>query len=82
MSMQKDIHSVLSQVIKLQAMILGPDTAFRIAKNIGGFSMDQAGTVTAISGNGEQILQKVIEKFSDLSGEQISDSFKKTAAHG
>lgn len=74
--MQKDISSVLSQVIKLHSVILGPDTAFRIAKNIGGFSIDDAGNVTAISGNGEQLLQKVIERFSGFSGEQISDSFK------
>lgn len=79
--MQEDLSSVLTQVIKLHSVILGPDTAFRIAKSIGGFSIDDAGNVTAIFGDGGQILQKVIEKFSDFSGEGISDSFKKTAAH-
>ncbi|MEK7073013.1 MAG: hypothetical protein AAB974_01055 [Patescibacteria group bacterium] len=74
--MQNDTSSVLTQVIKLQSVILGPDTAIRIAKGIGGFSIDDAGNVTAISGNGEQLLQKVIEKFSDFSGGQILDSLK------
>lgn len=74
--MQKDMRQVLSQVINLQSVILGPAVAVRIARKVGGFTVDDAGNVTAISGDGDQILEDLVQEYAYFSGEKTEEYVK------
>ncbi|MCL5433073.1 MAG: hypothetical protein M1524_03070 [Patescibacteria group bacterium] len=63
-----DHKKLLSEVIKKQIVILGPDITLAKARNVKELTIADDGTVTAISGNSQEATQKLIEQFMDLSG--------------
>lgn len=69
--MNQDYKQLLSQVIKKQIVILGPDITLAKARNVPGLVVADDGTVTDISGDQQQITQKLIDQFVQLSGEIV-----------
>src|SRR6185312_7826062 len=69
--MNQDYKQLLSQVIKKQIVILGPDITLVKARNVPGLVVADDGTVTDISGNQQQITQQLIDQFVQLSGEIV-----------
>ncbi len=63
-----DYQKLLSEVIKKQIVILGPDITLTKARNVAGLTIADDGTVTQITGNPAEITQKLIEQFMELSG--------------
>lgn len=63
-----DYQKLLTEVIKKQIVILGPDITLAKARNVPGLTIADDGTVTQISGDPSQITQKLIEQFMELSG--------------
>lgn len=67
----QDYKQLLSEVIKKQIVILGPDITLVKARNIPGLIVADDGTVTDIAGDPQQMTQKLIDQFVQLSGEIV-----------
>lgn len=63
-----DHQKLLTEVIKKQIVILGPDITLAKARNVKGLTVADDGTVTQITGDPQQITQQLIEQFMELSG--------------
>lgn len=63
-----DYQKLLTEVIKKQIVILGPDITLVKARNVPGLTVADDGTVTAISGDPQLLTQKLVEQFMELSG--------------
>ncbi len=63
-----EYQKLLTEVIKKQIIILGPDITLVKARNVKGLSIADDGTVTQISGNPQELTQQLIEQFMELSG--------------
>lgn len=63
-----DYQKLLSEVIKKQIVILGPDITLAKARNVKGLTISDDGTVTAISGSPQFLTQQLVEQFMELSG--------------
>lgn len=74
--MQQDYKQLLSEVIKKQIVILGPDITLAKARNVQGLIVADDGTVTDISGEPQQITQKLIDQFVQLSGEIVKKTME------
>jgi len=59
---------LLTEIVKKQIVILGPDISVLKARNIKGLTVDDDGTVTAIDGDPQKILQELIDEYMSLSG--------------
>lgn len=63
-----DHQKLLTEVIKKQIVILGPDITLAKARNVAGLSVADDGTVTAMTGDPQILTQKLVEQFMELSG--------------
>lgn len=60
--------NVLSDLIKKQIIMLGPNVALAQARKIPGFSINDQGDVTEIKDNPQQVLSSVAKQYMALSG--------------
>lgn len=72
----QEYKQLLSEVIKKQIIILGPDITLAKARNVQGLVVADDGTVTDISGDPQQITQKLIDQFVQLSGEIVKKTME------
>lgn len=63
-----DHKKLLTEVIKKQIVILGPDITLVKARNVKGLTVADDGTVTELTGNHQEITQQLIDQFMELSG--------------
>lgn len=63
-----DYKKIISEVLKKQIAILGPDLTLAKARNVTGLTVTNDGTVTDIKGNPQLITQNLVEEFVQLSG--------------
>jgi hypothetical protein len=63
-----DYKKVLTEVIKKQIIILGPDITLAKARNVHGLTIANDGTVTDIQGHPQELIQSLIDQFVQLSG--------------
>lgn len=61
-------QKLLTEVIKKQILVLGPNISLAKARNVKGLTISEDGTVTAISGNPQELVQQLIDQFMELSG--------------
>ena len=66
-----DYKEVLTEIVKKQAIILGPQIAILKARGVAGVTVDDEGNVTNIEGDPQGVLQKVIDQYVALSGEIV-----------
>jgi len=64
----RDPQKLLTDVIKKQIVILGPDITLAKARNVPGLSIADDGSVLSIQGDPQIVTQKLIEQFMELSG--------------
>lgn len=76
MSEQRDYKKLLSEIIKRQIVILGPDITLAKARNIKGLRVENDGNVTKIEGNPQELIQKLVEQFVQLSGLIVKKSME------
>lgn len=60
-------QKLLTEVIKKQILVLGPNISLAKARNVKGLTISEDGTVTAISGNPQELVQQLIDQFMELS---------------
>lgn len=70
----EDYKKMLSEIIKKQIVILGPQMAVLKARNVPGLKVTDEGEVTAIVGDGQTTLQKLIDEYVSLSGEIVKNA--------
>lgn len=63
-----EYKKLLTEVIKKQIVILGPAITLAKARNVQGLTITDDGTVTAFSGNPQELTQKLVDQFMELSG--------------
>ncbi|MBP9719160.1 MAG: hypothetical protein KBD46_01720 [Candidatus Levybacteria bacterium] len=63
-----DHQKLLTEVIKKQIVILGPDITLAKARNVAGLTIADDGTVTAMTGDPKLLTQQLVNQFMELSG--------------
>lgn len=63
-----EYKNLLTEIIKKQIIILGPDISLVKARNVSALEVADDGSVTAIAGDPQKALQELIEEFVSLSG--------------
>lgn len=64
----EEYKRLLTEVIKKQIVVLGPDITLAKARNVPGLVVANDGTVTSFSGNPSDVTQQLINQFMELSG--------------
>lgn len=64
----QDYKQLLTDVIKKQIVILGPDITLSKARNVKGLTVTNDGTVTSYEGSPQEVTQALIDQFVQLSG--------------
>ena len=73
---QQDYKQLLTEVIKKQIVILGPDITLAKARNVPGLIVADDGTVKDISGVPQDITQQLVNQFVQLSGEIVKKTME------
>ena len=71
---KEDYKNIITEIIKKQAIILGPQIAVLKARNVAGITVMDDGLVTSINGSEQEILQKLIDQYVSLSGEIVKNA--------
>jgi len=69
-----DYKQMLTEIIKKQVIILGPQIAVLKARNVPGLKVSDGGEVTEIGGPEQVVLQKLIDEYVALSGEIVKNA--------
>ena len=65
--------ALITEIIQKQIVILGPDISVLKARNVSELEVQDDGTVTAISGEPQEVLQKLIDQYVALSGQIVKN---------
>lgn len=71
---REDYKQMITEIIKKQIIILGPQMAVLKARNVIGLKVNDEGVVTDITGPEQVILQKLIDEYVALSGEIVKNA--------
>ncbi len=62
-----DFKKLITEVIKKQMVILGPDITLAKARNVKGLKVEDDGTVSEITGSPQELTQDLVNQFVELS---------------
>ena len=65
---KNDYKVIISEVIKKQMIILGPEITLSRTRNVKGLKVDDSGEILEISGPPQELIQELINQFVQLSG--------------
>ena len=68
MAIEEDYQALLSDLVKKQMVMLGPNVALATARKVSGLSVADDGVVTALSEDPQVILSAVAKQYMVLSG--------------
>ena len=74
MSENEQYSLLISEIIKKQAVILGPEIAVLKARNVSGITIDNDGKVTVTGDNLRDILQSLVDQYVELSGQIVKNA--------
>lgn len=60
--------ALISEIIKKQTVILGPEIAIVKARSVPGLMVDNDGKVTGVGDNPKETLQNLVDQYVELSG--------------
>ena len=69
MSEQEDYQSLMSDLVRKQMVMLGPQVALSKARTVGALTIGEDGQVTAISGDPHSALEQLAGEYMKLSGQ-------------
>jgi hypothetical protein len=69
-----EYKQMITEIIKKQIVILGPQIAVLKARNIPGLKVTDGGDVTDIEGTEQVVLHKLIDEYVALSGEIVKNA--------
>lgn len=73
MGTAEDYKNLLTEIIKKQMDILGPEIGVKKAQKVPGLSVDDNGQVKDIKGDPQIVMQKLVEEYIALSGEIVKN---------
>ena len=73
MANSEDYKNLINDILAKQAVILGQDIVTLKAKNVSGLTLNSEGKVDSISGNPEEVLQKLVDEYIALSGQIVKN---------
>ncbi|MBI2031759.1 MAG: hypothetical protein HYT08_04060 [Candidatus Levybacteria bacterium] len=76
-----DYKKLLTEVIKKQIVVLGPDITLTKARNVKGLTIENDGTVSQMSGNPQELIQELINQFVQLSGQIVEKTMEPLLAN-
>ena len=77
MSQPTDYENLINDILTKQILILGPDIVLMKARNVLGLKLNDAGKVSSISGDPQQVLQNLKERnYMQLSGQIVKNILK------
>ena len=65
---------LISEVIKKQTVILGPEIAILKARSVPGLMVDNDGKVTGVGDNPKETLQRLVDQYVELSGQIVKNA--------
>ncbi|MDO8481704.1 MAG: hypothetical protein Q7S75_01305 [bacterium] len=68
MNEKEQYTALISEVIKKQSLILGPEIAILKARSVTGLMVDNDGKVTGVGDNPKETLQNLVDRYVELSG--------------
>lgn len=72
----QDYKQLLTDVIKKQIVILGPQITLAKARNVKGLTISEDGTVVEMQGSPQELIQSLIDQFVQLSGEIVKKTME------
>ncbi len=72
--LEQQYKDLLSEIIAKQAIILGPDIAVLKARSVPGIQVTNDGKVSGIDGDPQQLIQQLVDKYVDLSGQIVKNA--------
>ncbi len=69
-----DYKQIITEIIKKQIIILGPQIAVLKARGVEGLKVSDEGEVIGIEGSEQAILQRLIDEYVMLSGEIVKNA--------
>ncbi len=66
--------ALISEVIKKQSVILGPEIAILKARSVSGLMVDNDGKVTGVGTSPKETLQKLVDQYVELSGQIVKNA--------
>jgi hypothetical protein len=73
MATAEDYKNLINDILAKQAVILGQDIVLLKAKSVEGLALTPDGKVDSISGNPEEVLQKLVDEYIALSGQIVKN---------
>jgi hypothetical protein len=73
MANNQDYQNLINDIIAKQIVVLGPDIVLLKARSISGLSVDDSGKVQSITGDAQEILQKLVDEYISLSGQIVKN---------
>lgn len=68
MNEKEQYSALISEIIKKQSLILGPEIAILKARSVPGLMVDNDGKVTGVGENPKDTLQNLVDQYVELSG--------------
>lgn len=68
MNEKEQYTALISEIIKKQSLILGPEIAVLKARSVPGLMVDNDGKVTGVGDNPKETLQNLVDQYVELSG--------------
>jgi hypothetical protein len=68
MNEKEQYVALISEIIKKQSLILGPEIAILKARSVPGLMVDNDGKVTGVGDNPKETLQSLVDQYVELSG--------------
>lgn len=65
---------LISEVIKKQSVILGPEIAILKARSVPGLMVDNDGKVTGVGDSPKDTLQNLVDQYVELSGQIVKNA--------
>lgn len=72
----EEYKQMLSELIKKQAVMLGPSVAFGKAKKVQGLTIDEKGNVMQITGDPQQVLKDIAREFMEISSQVAQNTIE------
>ena len=66
--------ALISEIIKKQTVILGPEIALLKARSVAGLMVDNDGKVTGVGDNPKETLQNLVDQYVELSGQIVKNA--------
>lgn len=68
MANDSNYANLITEIVRKQMDILGPEIAVRQATNVAGLKIKDTGEVTSINDDPQTVLQKLVDEYISLSG--------------